>query len=87
VRKAADHITASEPPAGVEEASCYVFGREDVQIVLEVAGNDQDAVLSRVLELTDIEHVARVRTIHTTRTMTNGFGGELRAAMAGAVQT
>jgi uncharacterized protein with GYD domain len=75
------HALSQEQVGGEEQAGAHVFGAEDIQAVMEVGGDDEEAVLRHVLRLTDFAGVTRVRTLHTTREHTRGFGGRGASAL------
>jgi hypothetical protein len=49
-------------------------------LVLELVGDDLEETLDRALTAVDRPDVSHVRTLHTTRSLTRGFGGDTGAA-------
>ena len=74
-RAFAEHCQAlPETPDGVQEAVMHAFGDGGVEAVVELVGADADAVLARLMEITDLELVQGC-TVHVTAPdRTRGFG-------------
>ena len=79
------HLLGCEDPReGVLDARSLVLGMEGVHAVVEVVGDDLEAVTDRLLTLTDHADVADVSTFVTARESTEGFGVTPSARRASA---
>ncbi|MDP9100650.1 MAG: hypothetical protein M3N21_00645 [Actinomycetota bacterium] len=64
-----------EPAEGVQQACNLVVGPPGVDAVLELVGADFEAVMNRLIDVTDVAGVAGVDVHYTTTALTRGFGG------------
>jgi hypothetical protein len=64
---------------GVNDARALVLGMEGVHALVEVVGDDLDAVTERLFELLDHDDVADVRTFVCGPDSTAGFGERMAA--------
>ena len=73
------HCLDNPAPDGVLDAVAHAFGSAEVNGVVEVVGDDMDAVLGHLLTLTDLPYVTDVHVMPLARGRVDGFGsGEAR---------
>jgi hypothetical protein len=69
------HLLGSgDPVEGVKQASGLVLGVRDVHAVVEVVGDDLEAVSQRLFDLTAHDDVLELRTFVVSKENTRGFG-------------
>ena len=67
----------------LRDARALVLGSHELHAIVEVVGDDFDAVVNRMLRLTDHDDVTEVRTFLVNREDTRGFGtGDVSSAAA-----